>query len=60
LGAYVSSLSQEHGILHIPRKVIRTIQPGDLLAILPAHSCITVSSLKKYLTLAGETILAMP
>lgn len=60
LGAYVSSLSQEHGILHIPRKVIRAIQPGDLLAILPAHSCITVSCLKKYLTLTGETISAMP
>lgn len=59
LGAYVSSLSQEHGILHLPSKVIRTIQPGDLLAILPAHSCITVSSLKNYLTLAGETIPAM-
>jgi len=59
-GAYVSSLSQEHGILHIPRKVIRTIQPGDLLVILPAHSCITVSCLKKYLTLTGEILSAMP
>ena len=57
--AYVSSLSQEHGILHIPQPTVKTINPGDLLAILPAHSCITVSCLKKYLTLSGETITTM-
>ncbi len=58
-GAYVSSLSQEHGILHVPKPTINAINPGDLLAILPAHSCITVSCLKKYLTLTGETITTM-
>lgn len=58
-GAYVSSLSQEHGILHIPQPAVKTVNPGDLLAILPAHSCITVSCIKKYLTLTGETITTM-
>ncbi len=58
-GAYVSSLYQEHGIIHMPEAVCNTIQPGDLLAILPVHSCITISCMKKYLTLEGEILTTL-
>jgi D-serine deaminase-like pyridoxal phosphate-dependent protein len=58
-GGYVHKLSQEHGIVHVHYEVCNSLNPGDLLAIIPAHSCITVSCLKKYLTLEGEILETM-
>ena len=45
-GAYVSSLSQEHGIVKIPEKFINKFKPGDVLGILPVHSCLTANLLQ--------------
>lgn len=58
-GAYVPSLSQEHGVLHVPRAICATLKAGMLVGILPAHSCITVSCMRQYLTLENQVILAM-
>jgi len=58
-GAYVSSLSQEHGLVHLSQPWLGRIQVGDLLVILPAHSCLAVSALKRYLTLDGRQISTM-
>lgn len=55
-GVYVSTLSQEHGLLHVPQQLLNRIRVGDLLAILPAHSCLPVTALRRYLTLDGRTI----
>jgi D-serine deaminase-like pyridoxal phosphate-dependent protein len=52
--AYVSSLSQEHGIITAGDDTISQIKVGDVLVILPVHSCLTVNLLKKYQTLGGE------
>ncbi len=46
-GAYVSSLSQEHGIIKMPQKFIDKFKPGDVLGILPVHSCLTVNLLAR-------------
>jgi len=46
-GAHVSSLSQEHGILKMPELFINKIKPGDLIGVLPIHSCLTVDCLKE-------------
>ena len=46
-GAYVSSLSQEHGIIKMPQKLINKFKPGDVLGILPVHSCLTADLLKQ-------------
>jgi len=46
-GAYVSSLSQEHGIVKMPPNMIGRINPGDCLGILPIHSCLTVNLSRK-------------
>ncbi len=56
VGAYVSALSQEHGILRVGAEDIQRLQVGDLLCILPAHSCLTVTLMKRYLTLTGKEI----
>jgi len=45
-GAYVSSLSQEHGIIKIPEKYLKNYKPGNLIGILPVHSCLTANLLK--------------
>lgn len=54
--AYVSGLSQEHGILHLSEKDLANMQIGDLVCILPAHSCLTVTLMKRYKTLRGQEI----
>ncbi|MEI8007672.1 MAG: alanine racemase, partial [Bacteroidota bacterium] len=46
---YVSGLSQEHGIVKVTSEVFSSIRPGDLLGILPVHSCLTAQSLGSYL-----------
>lgn len=45
-GAYVSSISQEHGIVKMPENYIDEICPGDIMGILPIHSCLTADLLK--------------
>jgi D-serine deaminase-like pyridoxal phosphate-dependent protein len=45
-GAYVSALSQEHGVIRLPEKELRTFRPGDLIGVLPIHSCLTANLLK--------------
>jgi D-serine deaminase-like pyridoxal phosphate-dependent protein len=47
-GAYVSSLSQEHGIIKMPEEFITRFKPGDILGILPIHSCLTADLLKDH------------
>ena len=59
-GAYVSALSQEHGILRLAAEdLAQRLQVGDLVCILPAHSCLTVTLMKRYLTLTGKEIDTM-
>lgn len=58
-GAYVRGLSQEHGIVHLEAQDLEGIHPGDLICILPAHSCLTVTAMKKFLTLDGKVITTM-
>lgn len=55
-GAYLASLSQEHGIIRAPKEVIEEINIGDILAVLPVHSCLTANLMKGYVTLEGEVI----
>ena len=58
--ANVRSVSQEHGIVRVAAaswaQVADAIEIGDLVAILPVHSCLAANLLKRYLTLAGEIL----
>ena len=49
-GAYLKSISQEHGLVHAPNELFKNTQIGDLLYIYPAHSCLTADLMKSYLT----------
>lgn len=55
-GAYVARLSQEHGVLHLPMPDLANLRIGDLVFILPAHSCLTVQAMGAYSTLSGKKI----
>jgi D-serine deaminase-like pyridoxal phosphate-dependent protein len=46
-GAYVYSLSQEHGLIKMSEKELVTFKPGDLVGILPVHSCLTANLLRE-------------
>jgi D-serine deaminase-like pyridoxal phosphate-dependent protein len=47
-GMYIKSLSQEHGIVSVPHPFITKYKIGDLLYILPVHSCMTANEMKCY------------
>lgn len=53
---YVYSLSQEHGVIQADSATFERVQVGDLLCILPVHSCLTADLTKEVVTLSGETI----
>ncbi len=53
---YVASLSQEHGVLRATPQILAMINPGDLIFILPAHSCLTAQAMGAFITLTGEKI----
>ncbi len=56
---YVSALSQEHGIVKADNDFLESVKIGDILLVLPVHSCLSVNLLKKFLTLEGEIITTM-
>jgi D-serine deaminase-like pyridoxal phosphate-dependent protein len=55
-GIQLKSLSQEHGILSATSEVFETIELGDVLGILPVHSCLTANMMKSYITLDGRHV----
>ncbi len=63
-GAYLRSVSQEHGIVTVEpdrwSEVTAAFGVGDLVAVLPIHSCLTANLLKRYLTLDGRVIEMAP
>ncbi len=59
-GAYVKSLSQEHGIVSIPESAFSRCKIGELLCIIPAHSCLAADLLGRVMTTSGEIITMFP
>ncbi len=53
---FVTSLSQEHGLISAPDEVFNSIEAGDVIGILPVHSCLTANLAKDYYTIDGKII----
>jgi D-serine deaminase-like pyridoxal phosphate-dependent protein len=53
-GAMVTRMSQEHGIVRLPTEHRNALIEGDLLAILPVHSCLTAECMRGYRLLDGS------
>ena len=55
-GAWLSVLSQEHGIVKLPADLAQQFKPGDVVGILPIHSCLTVDAIGFQYTTEGELV----
>ena len=55
-GAALYSLSQEHGLARVSVARYDAFQVGDLAAVIPVHSCLTVDLYHEYLTVEGKRI----
>ncbi|HRR93939.1 MAG TPA: alanine racemase [Bacteroidales bacterium] len=53
---FLTRITQEHGIISVPGNMINRFSPGDLVAVIPVHSCMTADANRKYLTLGGDEI----
>ena len=53
---FVSSLSQEHGIIKATDEVFDNMKAGEIFGILPVHSCLTANLAKEYYTIDGYFI----
>ncbi len=52
----VKSLSQEHGIVAGNSHFVKSVKVGDIVAVLPIHSCLTANLMNGYWTLDGRRI----
>ena len=50
------SLSQEHGIIQTTSEQVRKTNIGDILHIIPVHSCLTCNQFDEYMTVDGRLI----
>ncbi|WP_181163743.1 alanine racemase [Pontibacter mangrovi] len=55
-GIQVVSLSQEHGVVKATPEQFSKYNIGDLMGVLPVHSCLTANLMQGYLTTEGEVL----
>lgn len=59
-GFWLKSISQEHGIIASNDfEQVNTLKPGQLVVILPVHSCLTVDSMGEFFLSDGTCIETM-
>jgi D-serine deaminase-like pyridoxal phosphate-dependent protein len=56
---YLTSISQEHGVMEQCGDLIREVNIGEKLLFLPVHSCLTANLMREYLSLDGVTIATL-
>lgn len=54
--AYIRKLSQEHGVLKVNATDFDRLKIGDIVAVLPVHSCLTADLMTHYYDLKGGKI----
>lgn len=57
--AYLSKLSQEHGTVKVSDELFKKFKIGDLIGILPIHSCMTANCMRNYMDFDGNVISRM-
>ena len=53
---FLSSISQEHGVMEHCGNLVRKVNIGENLLFLPVHSCLTANLMRGYQTLDGKEI----
>ena len=57
---YLKKISQEHGIIHLPKNIDKNqFSIGNIIGILPVHSCLTADLMMGQQTLSGLPIEKM-
>jgi D-serine deaminase-like pyridoxal phosphate-dependent protein len=56
---YLTSNSQEHGVMEQCRDLVREVHIGENLLFLPVHSCLTANLMREYLSLDGIPIATL-
>ncbi len=56
---YLSRLSQEHGVIRVTQREMNCFNIGDLIEVIPVHSCLTANLMKGYITKDGDFIPMM-
>ena len=51
---YIRAVSQEHGIAKLSEEMCRQVEPGDILCVVPVHSCLAVDLLDTAITTHGD------
>ena len=51
---YLRSVSQEHGVARLERSVLEQLKVGDLVCVIPVHSCLAVDLLDMAITTDSE------
>lgn len=58
-GCNLISLSQEHGIIKVNNDVFEQYKVGDVIGILPVHSCLTADSMRQFISFDGTSYKAI-
>lgn len=58
-GGFVARVTQEHGVVYLPEPYLHRVKVGELIYIIPAHVCLTVSLLGEYYSADGQIIKTM-
>ena len=53
---FVKNISQEHGIIKTTTEILTKLSIGDIVFLLPVHSCLTADLMKGYTTTDGNQI----
>lgn len=53
---YLTKLSQEHGTLKVNNEIFNTTKVGDIVGVIPVHSCMTANLMGEYITTNNEII----
>lgn len=56
---YLVRLSQEHGIIRLYNNLFDMVDIGDIIEVIPVHSCLTAACMRSYTTRKGEQIEMM-
>jgi D-serine deaminase-like pyridoxal phosphate-dependent protein len=53
---YLARISQEHGIIEAGPYLRKIVKAGDIIGIIPVHSCLTANLFDRFYTLDGKII----
>lgn len=55
-GVTLKSISQEHGIIQCTPSYFNQVSIGDVISIIPIHSCLTADTIRTYRTIEGDFV----